>query len=333
MVIKTKLEHNNNWLVDVNVPEVYRPDYRFSQKEVNYKNDGNEVFTRQLVTDGLFVMYANLKLSRPLMMETIVDGETITSQFVFYRKHDDTTKAEAETKSTYPNILYGRSRHNLHYIPATHKSFTLNEDIEYSYFLVVVSKEYYFNLVNRQSLLHEDFASKMAKGEYSSYAKVDLQVTFEMRAVIENMLNCSYQDEMKRIHTEAHILELLMYQLEQLKTNENKVGDILGDTADLDKLQYARQILEQQFTNPPTQKELSRMSCLNEFKLRRGFKEYFGSTIHDYVTRLKMEYARILLTKEKKSVYDVSLCVGFAHQNNFSAAFKKYYGISPTAVA
>jgi len=333
MVIKTRLETINNWLIEANVPENYTPDYKFSEKEADFKNANAEIQTRYLTTGGLFVMYSVIKLSEPLTIETVVEGETITSQFVFYRKPDNSSKSGTEPVNPRPNILYGRSRHNLHYIPSTQKSYTLKENIEYTYFLVVVSKDYYFNLVDRQSVLHEDFAAKVASGKYTSFAAEDLQVTYEMRRVIESMINCNYQNEMKRIHTEAHILELLMYQLEQLKSNDENSPSVTMGSDDLEKLEVARQILEQRFTDPPTQRELSRVACLNEFKLRRGFKEYFGTTIYDYITRLRMEYARELLMGADKSVYEVALQVGFSHQNNFSAAFKKYYGVPPSALA
>ena len=71
---------------------------------------------------------------------------------------------------------------------------------------------------------------------------------------------------------------------------------------------------------------------LNEFKLRSGFKQYFGSTIYDYITRLRMEVARKLIVQESKNMYEVGIEVGFKHQASFTNAFKKYYGILPSEV-
>lgn len=68
---------------------------------------------------------------------------------------------------------------------------------------------------------------------------------------------------------------------------------------------------------------------MSESKLRKDFKEYFSVTLHDYLIRIRMEKARILLLEEKISVYGVAIHIGYGHQNNFSSAFKKYYGISP----
>jgi len=81
--------------------------------------------------------------------------------------------------------------------------------------------------------------------------------------------------------------------------------------------------------NPPNQKDLAQEVFMSESKLRKDFKEYFSVTLHDYLIRIRMEKARILLLEEKISVYGVAIHIGYGHQNNFSSAFKKYYGISP----
>lgn len=141
-----------------------------------------------------------------------------------------------------------------------------------------------------------------------------------MRRVIDDMIHCRQTGELKRMHTEARILELLMYQLEQLGGNGQEQELIKGD--DILKLEEARDYLKTRFAAPPTQKDLSRQIGLNEFKLRRGFKEYFGITVYDYITRLRMENARKLLLEEGLSISEVSATVGFSHQNNFSIAFK-----------
>ncbi len=196
------------------------------------------------------------------------------------------------------------------------------------YFLIVLSKDYYFNLIDRHSILHEDFVREIAQGNYTSFSSEDFFVTLEMRRVIDDMIHCRQTGELKRIHTEARILELLMYQLEQLGGKGQEQELIKGD--DILKLEEAREILKSRYTSPPTQRDLSREVGLNEFKLRRGFKEYFGITVYDFITRLRMEKARKLLLEEQMSISEVTSYVGFSHQNNFSIAFKKYFGLPPS---
>ncbi|SEM00539.1 AraC-type DNA-binding protein [bacterium A37T11] len=321
MLIKSKIDGHNDWLFIEDIPDSYTPGYRLAEKQVAIKRSPVFMVNQQLTTGGLFVMHSEMKFDEALNIQTEVVGETITSQFIFYRQSQDLGKKQ-------PNTLYGRSRHNIRYIPSTIESHLIREDVEYTYFLVVLSKDYYFNLIDRHSLLHEDFVKEIERGEYTSFASEDFFVTMEMRRVIDDMISCRQHGELKRIHTEARILELLMYQLEQLNHGSPEPEQVKGD--DVTKLEHARQILGERFHHPPTQKELSREVMLNEFKLRRGFKEYFGTTVYDYITRLRMEHARHLLLEENRPIFEVASLVGFSHQNNFSIAFKKYFGIPPS---
>lgn len=326
MVIKSRIEGMADWLFIEDVPDTYTPNYRLVEKEVAIRRKPVFLASHQLSTGGLFVMHSEMLFDEARSIHTEVMGETITSQFIFYKRASEQLKGK-------PNTFYGRSRHNIRYIPTTNSDHEIKKDIDYTYFLVVLSKDYYFNLIDRHSLVHEDFVKEISRGQYTSYASEDFHVTPEMRRVIDDLVNCRQHGELKRIHTEARILELLMYQLEQLGNGQERpeLDSVKGD--DVVRLEQAREILKDAFRHPPTQRELSRMVALNEFKLRRGFKEYFGTTVYDYITRLRMEHARKLLVEERMTISEVSNEVGFSHQNNFSIAFKKYFGLPPSDLA
>jgi AraC-like DNA-binding protein len=274
----------------------------------------------QLTSTGMFLFYSDMKFEKPVDIYTEVAGEAVASQFIFYR-----------TVSYNQAGNYGRSRHNIRYIPSVAEEYEMKAGMEYGYFLMVLSKDFYFNLVDRHSSLHEDFVVEMDKGSFVSFKPQDMVVTPEMQKIIAELKDSNKTGELRRLHTEAKVLELLTCQLEQFQEKDPHPSWILK-SADIEKLEQARHILEMNFANPPTQKELARQVALNESKLRKGFKKYFATTIHDYTVRIKMERARRLLIEDKKSIVEVAEITGFTHQNNFSAAFKKYFGISPSEV-
>lgn len=321
MLIKSRIEGVDKWVVREEIPDIYIPNYKLEEKKIVIDESPVFLLNQQFTTGGLFVMHAEMCFDKPTHIYTEVEGETVTSQFIFYKKSVEELKGK-------PNALYGRSRHNIRYIPSTRNEHEVKENVDYMYFLIALSKDYYFNLIDRHSILHEDFVKEIENGRYTSFSTEDFFVTLEMRRVIDDMVHCKQEGELKRIHTEARILELLMYQLEQLSGREQEQELIRGD--DIFKLEQVREVLGTRYATPPTQRELSREVGLNEFKLRRGFKEYFGITVYDYITRLRMEKARQLLLDEHKTISEVSAAVGFSHQNNFSIAFKKYFGIPPS---
>ncbi len=322
MLIKAKIENHNEWLFLEEIPEKYVPDHRLSERQISIKHTPVNMKNYQLSTNGLFLLYSEMNFSQNVRIETEVEGDAIASQFIFIKD-----KPVSKTK-----YRYGRSRHNIRYIPTQKESYEVKADTDYIYFLIVLSKDYYLNLVDVSSPLQEGFIQGMEKGVFSSFVDEDLYVTPEMRDSIESIRECKQDGDLKRMFTDARILELIMYQLEQFSQYLQDEKEVLQE-ADIEKLEHVREVLEAGFVNPPTQKELARIALLNESKLRTGFKKYFGTTIYDFITRLRMVEARRLIVEEKKNnMYEIGSLVGFKHQASFTNAFKRYYGIPPSEV-
>jgi len=315
MLVKSKIVELEDWLFEEEIPDGYVPDKPLVENKTIIEMGPVHMENFQLSTSGLFILHSKMNFDRPVQILTEIEGETITSQFIFFKPKD-------------AKMPYGMSRHNIRYIPSVRTTHQVEPGIEYIYFIAVISKEYYLNLIKRDSLLHQQFVHEIEKGQYASFSEEDLVATYEMQHTISELIESKKKGEIRRLHTESRIVELLMYQFEQY--NEQKGNtDSLFHEEDIQRLEMARHILEQRIANPPTQKELAAEVLTSESKLRKDFKEYFSVTIHDYLTRVRMEKAKNYLLADKKTVYEVALLTGYGHQNNFSSAFKKYYGISP----
>lgn len=66
---------------------------------------------------------------------------------------------------------------------------------------------------------------------------------------------------------------------------------------------------------------------------KRDFKKISDLTPEKWLIRKRLEVAYNLMKDGGNKVVDVYTKVGFRNQSHFSAAFKKQYGIAPTAVA
>jgi len=315
MLVKSKIVELDDWLFIEEIPDHYMPDKPLVENRLEIHRSPIQMSNFQLSTSGLFILHTKMFFDKPVHIHTEVEGEAITSQFIFYKSADS-------------KLPYGMSRHNIRYIPSVKSVHEVREGIEYNYFIAVISKEYYLNLIKRDSLLHRHFVEEIEKGRYVSFSEEDLMATHEMQHTISELIESKKTGEIRRLHTESRVVELLMYQFEQYN-DKRQHHDVSFNDEDVERLELARQILEQRIANPPTQKELAAEVLMSESKLRKDFKEYFSVTIHDYLTQIRMERARTYLLEDKLSVYEVALLTGFGHQNNFSSAFKKYYGISP----
>jgi AraC-like DNA-binding protein len=98
---------------------------------------------------------------------------------------------------------------------------------------------------------------------------------------------------------------------------------------DLEKLYEAREYLLHNIENPPTLKQLAHKIGMNEFKLKKGYKQVFGTTIFGDFNKVRMEEARNHLLETDKSIADISLLAGYDDPPNFIRAFKHYFGSAP----
>jgi len=326
MKIKSKIEGMDDWLFIEELPNSYSAVKQLSEKHISIKKEPvKKLLCYQLCSGGMFLMHSSMQFNKPVRILSDVEGETITSQFIFY---------ETNELLKIPNQqgIRSNNRHNIRYIPSSKGRYEVIPDMEYNYFLMVLSKEYYFHLVDRHSIIHSDFVNAIKQGRYTSLATNDLAVTMEMKRVINDICESKKTGELKRLYTESKVLELLMLQLEQMQQSGEKPGRPIISSDDMSKLYKAKELLDRDYVSPPTIIELSKLISLNEFKLKQGFKAYYGTTVYGYVTRLRMETARRMILYENKSIGEVAHAVGFKHQAHLTDAFKKYYGILPSEV-
>ncbi|MBN9382768.1 MAG: helix-turn-helix transcriptional regulator [Chitinophagaceae bacterium] len=164
----------------------------------------------------------------------------------------------------------------------------------------------------------------------STLSPVPATVTPIMLRMLHAIIECPYKDDLRRSFLQSKTAVLLMLALEQLisRPAEPQAGIPLRKY-DLEKLYEAREYLLHNIENPPTLKQLAHRVGLNEFKLKKGYKQVFGTTIFGDFNKVRMEEARHYLLETDKSIADISLLAGYDDPPNFIRAFKHYYGTSP----
>lgn len=273
----------------------------------------------QTVTGPYFTCDIDFDVARPTVLEKKTTGEAIQLHFV--------TEADGRLTIQGPgkqHILEG-GRHSLAYVPASESTYELTPgDRSIAYFTVVIPTETYFGLVEADSPLHAGFFTR--RDRYYLAPETGI-VTPEMGKIIRSLRECHRSGTLKRLFWEAGILELLMLQLEQFDTG--RVGRISG-RRDEDKLFEAREILDESLRKPPGIQELSRLIGLNEFKLKRGFREQFGTTIYQYVTARRMEQAQEWLRDGSRPIGEIAYLAGYKNHAHFTAAYKRIFGELPS---
>lgn len=153
---------------------------------------------------------------------------------------------------------------------------------------------------------------------------------FKIRQVINEILYCEYKNELKDLFLLSKSIELLILQAElyELKTTDK----FIKSNTDKKKLLDAKEILNLRMESPPTISELSKLINLNEYKLKRGFKELFCVTVFGYIHKSRMNLAKRLLLGTDKSAKEVAYETGYSSPQHFSKAFKTEFGTSPNSI-
>ncbi|MBW4642362.1 MAG: AraC family transcriptional regulator [Desmonostoc geniculatum HA4340-LM1] len=166
--------------------------------------------------------------------------------------------------------------------------------------------------------------------EQPLHSRSNLIITPVMQYNVQRILHCPYQGIIKRTYLEGKVLELLALVLEQeaeIQMGSRTQKPLKPGT--LERILYARDLLLQQFHNPPSTAELARLVKLNEYTLKRGFLQVFGKPLFAYLHDYRLEQARQLLETGEMKVTEVAQKIGFASRNHFAAAFRKKFGINP----
>jgi len=92
----------------------------------------------------------------------------------------------------------------------------------------------------------------------------------------------------------------------------------------------ARDAIHARYAEPLRLDQLAREAALSPFHFLRIFREAFGQTPHQYLTRVRIEAAKRLLLADAP-VTDVCFEVGFQSLGSFSTLFARRVGAPPSA--
>ena len=156
------------------------------------------------------------------------------------------------------------------------------------------------------------------------------QISPAARSVHSQILNCAYQGAIKQLFLEGKVLELIALQMSQFaETAQAAPHTRFLKPDDIDRIHNAQRILTSDLIEPPSIADLARQVSLNDFKLKQGFRQVFGTTVFGMLHQHRMEHAQVLLRSQQLTVSQVAQTVGYSNHSQFSAAFKKMFGMTP----
>lgn len=99
----------------------------------------------------------------------------------------------------------------------------------------------------------------------------------------------------------------------------------------LKKICQVRDLIRDCLAEELTLAELSQEAELSTWHFLRAFRAAFGETPHEFLTRIRLERAKELLTVSGRPVTEICFDVGFTSLGSFSTLFHRQVGLSPAA--
>ena len=117
--------------------------------------------------------------------------------------------------------------------------------------------------------------------------------------------------------------------LEKVRTScENIVSK--REESSSDTIRTAKEYIQQNFAKEISLDEVSRVVNISPYYFSKLFKEAVGENFIDYLTGIRIEKAKELLTGSALSMKEICAACGYQDPNYFSRNFKKKVGLTPT---
>lgn len=98
--------------------------------------------------------------------------------------------------------------------------------------------------------------------------------------------------------------------------------------SDLEKAREVKAFLEKHYREHYSYDDLVNKFGLNKFKLKQAFKIVAGDNVHEFVTKVRIEHAKVYLENTDLTNRDIAARVGI-DKSNFYIQFKKKTGKTP----
>ena len=292
-------------------------DRRYKLTQLYKKKDEHVI--RVDISNGLIFFDAELSLYEDKVIEVKNLDRMNFMVAVRQGKCQIEDKIAAQTFTLHQNntYLFASSRQDL--------KITIDKSKKVEVFILFVADFFIKRYLSDNMYEPINFLYQKLQGEVSLELLHETPTDALSLYLIDKIVHAKDSEKMNSIISEHRAIEYMIHRfslLEHIDENAFTVEEI-------EIAAHAKQIILQNYKNPPSIKELAHLCATNDFKLKKYFKKVYKMTIYGYVQKLRLEKANLLLREKLLSVKEIATEVGYKHQGHFSAIFFKAYGVYP----
>lgn len=150
-----------------------------------------------------------------------------------------------------------------------------------------------------------------------------------MYMIIRQLKHCPLKPPFAEWFFDYKINELMVLVLDKL-VNEGLETPIKLKAHDIECLHMAKKLLTENLDNPCSLIQLAHKAGINDFKLKKGFKQLFGTSVFSFLRNERLQQAIVLLTETEMSIQEIAYTIGFPHVSSFTKNFTQKFGYPPS---
>ncbi|SFW57672.1 AraC-type DNA-binding protein [Sinomicrobium oceani] len=303
------------------------PDYQvlsgMAETEFGFDMVSGNGRYRELWFEGIHITYGVSHTIHDIKLKADCDTPVIEMHFAISGSSSAGSSGNPASWAT-----FNRGEHNLFYMPYFDGYFYHPRQKEPSEMLEIhLSEKFLKRVTEGHSQLTDRFLAAVENKRASFLHGKNRKITPEMQMVLHQIIHCDKKGTLKRFYIEAKVLELLMLQLEDYHSGIAHPEILLR--SDVEKLHHVKTMLETNFEDHYSLPTLARYSGMNEFKLKKGFKSLFGTTVFGYLRDIRLREAYRQLLDGQSTIQEIAEYCGYSTPQYFTTAFRRKYGISP----
>lgn len=307
--------------------EVVKSDDRYTEVRCRYAERGLASGETLLIkTPHLVLNHSVNRMEVPLQLTVDSTGEQLESLFLL----------SGALKSRFDliprQVTAAGNQHAFHYSPDMGGKHILQEGLMRA---IHINFDLGFYKTLMQSALQKEtdlICNSLERKELFFAFPEESRLPSEMKDILFAIMNCNFQGDIRLLYLEAKALELFSHQMQLLQGCAEPSRNTIT-CSDREKLRAVYEHIEEHYLLPQSLKGLSQTFMLNEFKLKKGYKTLFNTTVFNRIYNLRMAKAKQLLTDESMNVSMVSDFIGYNNIAAFSAAFRKRFGYPPSRLS
>jgi YesN/AraC family two-component response regulator len=149
-------------------------------------------------------------------------------------------------------------------------------------------------------------------------AGVDIEKSMGFNANLLQELNNCYS--IREINTVANsLLERYLDEIHHHSKSKNRAA-----------VEGVKGFIRNNYANNNSLEEIADSVYLSPFYVSRIFKESQNMTVMDYVTKVKLDEAKKMLSNPRYKIEEIAMSLGYSDGSYFSKVFRRNEGMTPT---